>query len=123
MSINTAHAFLNNKVGTRWCLAIVGTRFQTDIDGGILQQRLVLRLYSSKGIDLGMALSTAHMIALTDYSPPLLGGGWGEANHCSHHRIGACTLYTVRCQLQTASHIYFVNDYLAVLHKMIIFAL
>ena len=30
---HTAHTLTHNEVGTRWCLAIMGTRLKTDVNG------------------------------------------------------------------------------------------
>ncbi len=78
------------------------TGFETHIDGGFLQQMLILGLHRSKGIDLSMPLATAHMIALADDS------AIRTHDDGSHHRIGLRILPTVLRQLQAAAHKHFV---------------
>ena len=105
--IDTAHddtsdSFLNDQIGTRGRLAIMGTRFQGDIHRSPRQQAFVLCPYGCKGIHLGMSLATTHMIPLTDDSAV------GTHNHCPHHRVRLRILLSVLGQLDAPSHEFFV---------------
>ena len=97
------HAFPDDQVGTRRRLAIMRTRFETHVDGGILQQMLIFGLHRSKGIDLCMPLATSYMIALADDS------SFCAHDDGAHHRIRLRILPTILSQLQAAAHEHFVN--------------
>ena len=94
----TADTLAHDQVGTGRGLAVVGTGFETHIDGGLGQQCLILTPHGGKGIDLGMSLATAHMIALADDA------AIGH-NHRSHHGVGFGIQTALGRQLQAASHI------------------
>ena len=64
---------------------------------------LILRLYRCKGIHLGMALATTHMIAFA-YDSALAAHDDG-----AHHRIRLRILSAVLGQLQAAAHEHFIN--------------
>ena len=42
---NLFYPLTNNEISTRWRLTIMGTRLQRHVDGGIFQQRFILRTY------------------------------------------------------------------------------
>lgn len=77
----------------------MGTRFQTDINGGLFEQAFIL--HRSNGIHFGMSFATTHMVTFTDDFPV-------AHNHCSHHRVGGCVADAVSGQLYAAPHIFFV---------------
>ena len=64
------------------CLAIVGTRFQTDIYRALGQKRPILLLHSVEGIDLSVAFTGANVIALAQNATV------GTYHHGTHHRVG-----------------------------------
>ena len=99
-----AHPLGHYQVGTGRCFAVVGTRLQTYVDGGLRQQCLVGSTDRGKGIHLSMSLSAAHMIALADDAP--VGGHY----HGTHHGIGLCLLCSVACQLQAPCHVSLVGS-------------
>ena len=96
------HAFPDDQVGTRRRLAIMGTRFETHVDGGFLQQMLIFRLHRRKGINFSVPLTTSYMIALADDSALF------AHDDGAHHRIRLRILPTVLSQLQAAAHEHFV---------------
>ena len=97
------HAFPDDQVGTRRRLAIMGTRFETHVDGGFLQQMLIFGLHRRKGINFSMPLATSYMIALADDS------SFCTHDDRTHHRIRLRILPTILSQLQAAAHEHFVN--------------
>lgn len=84
------NTFLYDEVGTRRCLAIVGTRFKTHIHRSFAQQ--VLFAYRAYGIDLSMRAAALAMISLTDNLAIVY-------DYRSHHRVGGCVKPTVCGQL------------------------
>ena len=96
------HPLAHDEVGAGRCLAIMRTRLKAHIDCSSCQQMLVLGLDRCKGIDLGMTLATAHMIALAQDSAIL------TYDNGSHHGIGLRILTAILRQLQTAAHEVFV---------------
>ena len=98
---DATHTFLYNKVGTGRRLAIVRTGLQRDVDGGLRQQVFILLSHGGKGIHLGMALATTHMIALAD-NPAI------SHNHSPYHRVGLRILLAILRQLDAATHEFFV---------------
>ena len=96
------HPLAHDEVGAGRRLAIMRTRLKAHIDCSSCQQMLVLGLDRCKGIDLGMALATAHMIALAQDSAIL------TYDNGSHHGIGLRILTAILRQLQTAAHEVFV---------------
>ena len=90
------HSFLYYKVGTRRRLAVMRTGFETHVNSGFMQQRLILRSDRGKGIHLSMSLAAAHMIALAQDSAIL------TYDNGSHHGIGLRILTAILRQLQTA---------------------
>jgi hypothetical protein len=98
----------------------MGARFQTDIDGCLLQQRLVFGAHRSKSVHLSVSFTTAHMIAFTDDKAPSILPLKGEAisltnDYGSHHRVRTGVLSSVLCQLNTAAHIFFIVKHIFIL--------
>ena len=113
---HTLHTFLYNKLGTGRCFPIMRTGFQRYIHRGHLQQRLILWLYRGKGIHLSMPLSAAHMITFADDLT-------FNHNHRPHHRIRFRILSAVLRQLQTATHVFFIQRNLVGFHILYNFAI
>ena len=100
---HTPHALADDQIGTGWRLAIVATRFQRDVDRALSQQRFVLGPHRGKGVDLGVALATALMVALADDAPA------GSYDHRTDHGVGLGARLSAARQLQAAPHIQFVR--------------
>ena len=114
---DAAHAPAHNEVGTGRGLAVMRAGLQRHIEGGILQQRLVVGVYGGKGIHLGMGLAAAHMVALADDAAvgrrclsvvAVSVRTDGGHDHGSNHGVGPRTVDAVGCQLQAAVHVSFV---------------
>ena len=97
----------DNQVGTGRRLAVMGAGLQRDVDGCLLQQRLILRSDRGKGIHLGVALAIALVVTLADN--PVTGH-----DDRTHHGVRPCILQAVGCQLQAAAHEFLV--YLLLIH-------
>ena len=100
---HTAHSTADYEVGTWRCLAIVAAWLKADIECGLGYEVLVPGLNRGEGIDLGMAFTTAYMIAFTD------DGAVGCYDDGTHHRVGSCILPAVLSQLNAAEHVSFVG--------------
>ena len=96
-------ALADDEVGAGRSLAVVGTRLERDVDGGLLEQGLILWPHRGEGVDLGMALSAMGMIAFADDAAV------ATNDHCAHHGIGAGTIHAVAGQLKATAHVEFVG--------------
>jgi hypothetical protein len=90
-------ACLDDKVGTRRCLAVMGTRLKADINGAATQKMFVLDTFD--GIHLGMRTATTPMKAFANDASI-------ADNHGSYHRIGRCSSLTTSSQLNAAPHVF-----------------
>ena len=87
-----SYPFPDYQFSAGWCLAVMGTGFQTDVHCSFLQQRLILRTHTGKGVHFSMPFAATYMIALSD-NPSV------SYNDSSHHGVGACSLNSVCCKL------------------------
>lgn len=87
----------NDEVGTGRGLALMGTRFQADVDGATAEEFFVL--YARDGINFSMRTTEltvkpfSYNLPITDY-------------HGSHHRVGWGSCFSQASQLQAALHVF-----------------
>jgi hypothetical protein len=96
---NPRYTFVDDKVGARRCLPVVGARLQAYINGGFFQQFFVLDRTDS--VDFGMSLSASDMITFSD-------NGVVMYNYCSDHWVGSGITFSITGQLDTPCNIFFV---------------
>ncbi len=107
---DTAHPLADDQVGTRRSLAIMRTRFETDINGSFRQKMFVGRADGGEGVHLSVSLAAPDMIALAD--DPVM-----RHNDSPHHRVGAAGEQSIGSQLEAAAHVAFVKTHIC--HRMI----
>ena len=99
---HATHAFPHDEVGTWRRLAVMRTRLQTNIHRASAEQRLITRTHRRKGVDLGMALATTHMVALAYYPSVTNDDG-------TDHGVGLGILTATVGKLKAATHIHLVD--------------
>ena len=93
---NRGDMLVDDELGTRWSLAVVGTRLKAYIDGASTEQ---LRLFDcGYCIDFGMGFATLPVIAFA-YDASV------AHHHSSYHRVRCCSRLSASCQLQATTHI------------------
>ena len=115
---NPTDTFTDDQVATGRRLTVVGARLQADVDSGLTKSRLVVLADRRKSIDLGMSLTTTHMIALADDTPIVV--SLRHHNHRPHHRVRTGIAAAVLRQLNTAAHVFFVCFSLTLLHFFVL---
>jgi len=95
------YTFFDNQFRTGRSLPVVSTGFQRHVDSSVAQQVLVLVAHTGKGIHLSVSLTAAHVVALADNTSVCY-------YHSPHHGVGTCSLDSVGCQLEAATHIGFI---------------
>ena len=76
----------------------MSARLQADVQRTLGQQALIGPADGGKGVDLGMGLAAAGMVALADDSAV-------TNNDSANHRIGRCPYLAIEGKLQAAGHV------------------
>ena len=98
---HSPHALAHYEIGAWGSLAVVGARLKAHVHGRLRQQMLVGRAHGGEGVDLGMPLAAAHVVALA-YDAA------AAHYHRTHHGVGLGVLTAVGGKLQAACHVLFV---------------
>lgn len=110
---NAGNLLFDDEVGTGRCLAVMGTGFQTDVDGGTAQEFGMSDRTDS--IDLGMCLAATGVIAFTDNLSVADDDG-------SHHGIGGRVATPVLRQPDATAHVFFFVHRAFVFRNIVTFA-
>ena len=98
---DAAHTLSDDKVAAGRRFPVVRAGFERHVERGLGQQFFVVGAHRCKGVHLGVALATAHVVALAQ-NPP------AGHDHTAHHRIRSRQVSSARRQLDAASHEFFV---------------
>ena len=75
----------------------MGAGLEGDVHSAVFQQALVLD--GCHGVDLGVALAAAAVVALADDA------ALGVDDHSPHHGVGRGVAHAVACELEGAAHV------------------